>query len=92
MIIVGGSINNSQDAVWVFIRNGSGVWLQQSNTLVPTDAVGNSAFGSALAISADGNTAIEELACALRISYNSQAVSGIHSTPSQYYYHSPCRY
>src|SRR5262245_21912773 len=62
--IVGGpSDNKTKGAAWVFTRNG-GVWTQQGNKLVGSDAdrVGESQLprgqGMAVALSADGNTAI----------------------------------
>jgi methionine-rich copper-binding protein CopC len=45
-------------AVWIFTRSG-GVWTQQGSKLVGTGAVGNSSQGLSVAISSDGNTAIE---------------------------------
>jgi hypothetical protein len=44
-------------ATWVFTRN-NGVWTQQGSKLVGTGAVGSASQGSAVALSADGNTAI----------------------------------
>jgi hypothetical protein len=56
--IVGGfDDNNEAGAVWVFTRSG-GVWTQQGSKLVGTGAVGGSAQGWSVALSADGNTAI----------------------------------
>jgi hypothetical protein len=62
--IVGGPDDNSSNntpvgAAWVYTRSG-GVWTQQGNKLVGTDAVGvgGPAQGSSVALSADGNTAI----------------------------------
>jgi hypothetical protein len=56
--IVGGPSDNSgAGAAWVFTRS-NGVWTQQGNKLVGTDAVGNAEQGSSVALSADGNTAI----------------------------------
>jgi hypothetical protein len=50
--------NNFYGAAWVFTRTGR-VWTQQGNKLVGTGAVGNALQGgSAVALSADGNTAI----------------------------------
>jgi hypothetical protein len=45
------------EGAWVFTRNGD-VWTQQGNKLVGTGAVGNARQGIAVALSADGNTAI----------------------------------
>ncbi|WP_316189345.1 hypothetical protein [Bradyrhizobium sp. SZCCHNS1054] len=56
--IVGGSQDSLRaGAAWVFTRSG-GVWTQQGSKLVGTGAVGNAAQGAAVALSADGNTAI----------------------------------
>jgi hypothetical protein len=56
--IVGGNIDNANTgAAWVFTRSGS-VWTQQGLKLVGTGAVGAALQGSAVALSADGNTAI----------------------------------
>jgi hypothetical protein len=62
--IVGGpSDNKTKGAAWVYTRTG-GVWTQQGNKLVGSDAyrVGESQLpsgqGMAVALSADGNTAI----------------------------------
>ena len=57
--IVGGSYdNNNAGAAWVFTRSG-GVWSQQGNKLVGTDAVGINVWqGNSVSISSDGNTAI----------------------------------
>ena len=44
-------------AAWVFTRSG-GVWSQQGPKLVGTGAVGTPQQGAAVALSADGNTAI----------------------------------
>lgn len=53
---VGGNQDNSNaGAVWVFVRNGS-TWIQQGSKLVGTGAVGTAFQGSAVALSADGNT------------------------------------
>ena len=56
--IVGGQSDNSnQGAAWIFTRSG-GVWSQQGNKLVGTGNVGAAEQGFAVALSADGNTAI----------------------------------
>jgi len=56
--IVGGNWdNNYLGAAWVFIRTGN-VWAQQGNKLVGTGYIGAAYQGNAVAISADGNTAI----------------------------------
>src|SRR5262245_58526840 len=49
--------NNFTGAAWVFTRSG-GIWAQQGNKLVGTGVVGAARQGSAVALSADGNTAI----------------------------------
>ena len=43
--------------VWVFTRTGTS-WSQQGSALAGSDATYNAAFGSSLALSADGNTAL----------------------------------
>lgn len=55
--VIGGSGDSVGGAVWVFIRNNAG-WVQQGPKLPGVDAVGSAAFGSAVAVSADGNTAL----------------------------------
>src|SRR5208283_1526962 len=56
--IVGGSADNADSgAAWVFTRS-NGVWTQQRSKLVGTGAVGNAGQGVAVALSADGSTAI----------------------------------
>jgi PKD repeat protein len=56
--IVGGQEDNANaGAAWVFTQSG-GVWTQQGPKLVGTDAVGAAFQGYAVALSADGNTAI----------------------------------
>jgi hypothetical protein len=57
-VIVGGYVDDSlTGAAWVFTRSGN-VWSQQGPKLVGTGAVGAAQQGSAVALSADGNTAI----------------------------------
>lgn len=57
-VIIGGAVDNGgKGAAWIFTRKGSN-WEQQGTKLVGNGAVGNAAQGSAVAISADGNTAI----------------------------------
>jgi len=51
------SINGNTGAAWVFVRSG-GIWSQQGNKLVGAGAVGSAYQGGAVALSADGNTAI----------------------------------
>jgi alpha-tubulin suppressor-like RCC1 family protein len=56
--LVGGyNDNNGAGAAWVFTRSG-GAWSQQGIKLVGGGAVGNAAQGWAVALSADGNTAL----------------------------------
>jgi subtilisin-like proprotein convertase family protein len=56
--IVGGYRDNSfAGAAWVYTRNGT-AWTQQGPKLVGTGAVGGAFQGSAVSLSADGNTAI----------------------------------
>jgi formylglycine-generating enzyme required for sulfatase activity len=49
--------NYTTGATWVWTRSG-GVWTQQGNKLVGSDAVGTAAQGYSVSLSADGNTAI----------------------------------
>ena len=57
-VIFGGSADNTnQGAAWVYTRTG-GVWTQQGNKLVGTGNTGAAYQGTAVSISADGNTAI----------------------------------
>jgi Divergent InlB B-repeat domain/FG-GAP repeat len=44
-------------AAWVFTRLGS-TWTQQGTKLTPSDEIGDGGFGSAVALSSDGNTAL----------------------------------
>jgi len=56
--IVGGlGDNNNEGAVWVFIRS-NGIWTQQGNKLVGSGAIGSSAQGRSVSLSADGNTVV----------------------------------
>ena len=55
-IIGGWNDNGGVGAAWVFVRSGS-TWVQQSK-LIATGAIGGAQLGSAVALSADGNTAI----------------------------------
>jgi hypothetical protein len=55
---VGGSRDNSfTGAAWVWFRSG-GVWNQQGDKLVGPGAAANTEFGSSVALSADGTTAL----------------------------------
>ena len=56
-LIGGYNDNNGVGAVWVFTRSGN-TWTQQGTKLVGTGAIGSSRQGAAVALSADGNTAI----------------------------------
>ena len=57
--IVGGNRdNNFAGAVWIFTRSNNGVWSQQGNKLVVTDAIGSARFGISVDLTSDGNTAI----------------------------------
>ena len=49
--------NNSVGAAWVFTRTGS-TWTQQGTKLTASDGAGAGSFGSGVALSADGNTAL----------------------------------
>ena len=56
--LIGGSFDNgSQGAAWVFTRTGT-TWTQQGTKLVGTGSVGKAEQGTAVALSADGNTAL----------------------------------
>jgi hypothetical protein len=56
--VVGGyGDNSSRGAAWIFTRS-AGVWSQQGTKLVGTGAVGFAQQGDAVALSADGNTAV----------------------------------
>jgi hypothetical protein len=57
-VVVGGtSDGSSAGAAWVFTRTGN-VWAQQGAKLVGIGAVGSALQGSAVAVSADGNTVL----------------------------------
>jgi len=57
-VLVGGSGDSSGiGAAWVFQRSG-GIWAQQGNKLVGTGSAGAAKQGGAVALSADGSTAI----------------------------------
>ncbi len=56
--IVGGPFDNDDaGAAWIFTRS-NGVWSQQGNKLVGSNAIGAAQQGLSVALSADGNTAI----------------------------------
>ena len=56
--LVGGDLNNAVvGAAWVFVRSGS-TWTLQGGKLTASDESGQGFFGSSVALSADGNTAL----------------------------------
>ena len=56
--LIGGWLDsNWKGAVWVFTRSGS-TWTQQGGKLTATDEIGEGMFGTNVALSADGNTAL----------------------------------
>jgi hypothetical protein len=57
-LLIGGSGDNSgKGAVWAYASTGS-VWTEQAKLPLPSDGAGTGRFGSAIALSADGHTAI----------------------------------
>jgi hypothetical protein len=56
-LVSGTSDASGRGAVWAFVRGGTG-WVQQGPKLVPADEAGAGSFGSALALSANGSTAL----------------------------------
>ena len=56
-LIGGWSDNGNAGAAWVFTRSGS-TWSQQGAKLTGTGETGEGAFGTSVALSADGNTAM----------------------------------
>jgi uncharacterized protein YjbI with pentapeptide repeats len=59
--LIGGSNDGTAGAAWVFKSsfNGSGLsWTQQGAKLTATDADSQASFGTSVALSADGNTAL----------------------------------
>ena len=56
-IVGGNNANFGVGGAWVYVRS-AGVWKQQASTIIPTDYKSEPGFGSSVAISADGNTAI----------------------------------
>jgi hypothetical protein len=57
-VIIGGSGDNTNTgAAWIFTRTGN-TWSQQGAKLVGTGSVGQANMGAAVALSADGNTAL----------------------------------
>ncbi len=58
--LAGGPYDNSNvGAVWVFTRDVNSIWSQQGSKLIGSDGVGHSEQGFSVALSADGNTALE---------------------------------
>jgi hypothetical protein len=56
--LVGGLADDStRGAAWLFTRSGS-TWTQQGPKLIPGDEAGEGEFGTNVALSADGNTAL----------------------------------
>jgi hypothetical protein len=56
--LVGGPFDDtSKGAAWAFLRTGS-AWAQQGAKLTPNDETGKGQFGSGVALSSDGNTAL----------------------------------
>jgi hypothetical protein len=56
-LIGGWNDDSSKGAAWVFIRSGS-IWTQQGPKLTGAGETGEGRFGVAVALSADGNTAL----------------------------------
>ncbi len=58
-IITGGlSDNSAVGAAWVFTRQPDSTWVQQGPKLTGSGEIGPGGFGAAVALSADGNTAL----------------------------------
>ena len=58
MVLIGGpNDNNGVGATWVFTRSGAS-WSQQGLKLTASDETGQGQFGSSVALSADGGTAL----------------------------------
>jgi Big-like domain-containing protein/FG-GAP repeat protein len=58
--LIGGSGDGAGGAAWVFARSGA-TWSQQGHKLTPSGEInvpGSGGFGSSVALSADGNTAL----------------------------------
>ncbi|MEO6149787.1 MAG: MBG domain-containing protein, partial [Mucilaginibacter sp.] len=56
--VAGGKTNNNgTGAMWVFTRNGT-IWTQQGGSLLGTGSAGVANQGTAVSLSADGNTAV----------------------------------
>jgi hypothetical protein len=56
-LIGGPDDNGDAGAAWVFTRSGS-TWTQQGSKLTPSDETGSGGFGSGVAVSSDGSTAL----------------------------------
>jgi hypothetical protein len=56
-LIGGNQDHNNLGAAWVYVQTG-GVWIQQGDKLVGTNAVSSAFQGRSVALSADGNTGI----------------------------------
>ena len=56
-VLIGGPADGPAGAAWVFTQTG-GIWSQQGNKLLPSTPSGRSAFGSSVALSADGDAAV----------------------------------
>ena len=66
--LLGGPYDNSyMGAAWLFTRT-NGAWAQQGSKLVGTGAVGNAQQGYAVALSADGSTALVGGVCDAAVS------------------------
>ena len=56
--LIGANIDNSsKGAAWVFTRS-NGAWTQLGSKIVPTDEATSAEFGSSVALSSDGSTAL----------------------------------
>ena len=57
LLISGSGDNTNVGAVWIF-NNVAGTWTQNGNKLLASDETGAAQFGTSVALSADGNTAL----------------------------------
>ncbi len=56
-LAIGGNLDNSGiGAIWIFVRDNNGVYVQQGNKIVGSGNIGNSQQGSSISLSNDGNT------------------------------------
>jgi hypothetical protein len=55
--LIGGPNDNHAGSAWVFVRS-EGQWTQQGSKLIPSGNDFGNAFGAAVALSLDGNTAL----------------------------------